>query len=510
LLQNIFVFQKTPSWWVKIGDFGIAKRVKEGDGTELRTATGTQGYEAPEIRGYVEVEEDQATSVYTNVVDIWSFGCVIYKIMAKQVPFQNGREIKRFCDNRIAFPAQPLQGKLTTNGIAFLRSVLVPKPLTRPTAELALQHPWLLTDADFVDPQPQQPEQLFEQPINQHHSRSAPPQSESRSPQGSHDHYEPPAPEFAVNPGSLGQLQPQDGGGPIVIPPLTPEKVSIYSAIFEDSCAQDGIFDVLPGQVAKSIFERAKLPNVILGTIWNLVDLEDRGALLSTEFITAMHLITCFKSGLLKALPLALPAELFEAAARAVPPGQQNTGASAAPLSSIPWIFDSINRDKAGSPLDHLALSIELQAAQVTGQSTDWAIALEEKSQFDILFAGLDKANKGFVTGDEVIPFFRRSRLPLMVLGNIWDLVDIKNVGYLTRDEFAVAMYLIGQLRSRREPLPSSLPPNLVPPIKTSQVGPFEPSASQISRSSADDVFGLETPAATWYTVDDPFTFTYD
>ena len=77
------------------------------------------------------------------MVDIWSFGCVIYNVVAKQVPFRNGRDIKRFCDNRIPFPTQSLQGKLTTNGIDFLQSILVAKPLTRPTAGIALQHPWL-------------------------------------------------------------------------------------------------------------------------------------------------------------------------------------------------------------------------------------------------------------------------------------------------------------------------------------------------------------------------------
>lgn len=410
------------------------------------------------------MEEDKASSVYTNVVDIWSFGCVIYKIMAKQVPFQNGRETKRFCDNRIAFPAQPLQEKLTISGIAFLRSILVPNPQTRPTAELALQHPWLLTDADSVDPLPQQPEMWFEQPFNQRHSQTAPPQSASRYPQGSHDHYEPPTPEFAFKPGPPGQLQPQDSGGPIKIPPLTPEKVSVYSELFEKSCAQDGIFDVLPGLVAKSIFERARLPNDILGRIWNLVDLEERGALLSSEFITAMHLITSFKSGLLKELPSTLPAELFEVATRSVQPVQQNTGASAAPLSSIPRNFDSSNRDRARSPFGRLAFSKELQAPQVTGLSTDWAITSMEKAQFDTLFAGLDKANKGFITGDEAVPFFDKSRLPPRVLGEIWALLDTKNLGSLTRDEFAVAMYLIRQQRSGRDPLPSSLPPNLVPP----------------------------------------------
>jgi serine/threonine protein kinase len=144
--QNIFIVQIRPSWWVKIGDFGIAKRVRDCDATELRTATGTQGYEAPEIRGYIEVDEDEPSSVYTNVVDIWSFGCVIYRVVAKHVPFQNGREIKRFCDNRIPFPDQPLQGKMTANGIDFLRSTLVAKPSDRPSAEVALKHHWLLHD----------------------------------------------------------------------------------------------------------------------------------------------------------------------------------------------------------------------------------------------------------------------------------------------------------------------------------------------------------------------------
>jgi serine/threonine protein kinase len=139
----------SPSWWVKIGDFGIAKRVREGDATELRTATGTQGYEAPEIRGYIEVEEDKVSSVYTNVVDIWSLGCVIYKVVAKQVPFQNGRDIKRFCDNRIPFPVQSLQGKLTANGIDFLRSILVANPSDRPSAVVALQHPWLPYEDEY-------------------------------------------------------------------------------------------------------------------------------------------------------------------------------------------------------------------------------------------------------------------------------------------------------------------------------------------------------------------------
>jgi tetratricopeptide (TPR) repeat protein len=97
------------------------------------------------------VDEQNPSSAYTNVVDIWSLGCVIYKIVAKQVPFQDGRDIRRFCDERIPFPAQPLQEKLTMDGIEFLRTILVASPAARPTADVALQHPWLLPDDDYIE-----------------------------------------------------------------------------------------------------------------------------------------------------------------------------------------------------------------------------------------------------------------------------------------------------------------------------------------------------------------------
>lgn len=95
------------------------------------------------------MEEDKPSSVYTNVVDIWSLGCVIYRVIAKQVPFQNGRDIKRFCDNRIPFPAQYLQGKLTAKGIDFLQSILVANPSDRPSVVVALQHPWLPHEDEY-------------------------------------------------------------------------------------------------------------------------------------------------------------------------------------------------------------------------------------------------------------------------------------------------------------------------------------------------------------------------
>lgn len=128
---------------MKIGDFGISKRIKAGDSTELRTATGAIGYEAPEIRGLIDDETNCESSVYTNLVDIWSFGCVIYKIMSKEVPFQSSRDLRRFCERRTSFPSPPLEDKMSQEGIEFLKRILEPSPLNRPSAAKALQYDWL-------------------------------------------------------------------------------------------------------------------------------------------------------------------------------------------------------------------------------------------------------------------------------------------------------------------------------------------------------------------------------
>lgn len=46
-----------------------------------------------------------------------------------------------------------------------------------------------------------------------------------------------------------GPIQPQASGGPIRVPPLTPEKVAQYSALFEESGAQNGLLaGIVPAQ----------------------------------------------------------------------------------------------------------------------------------------------------------------------------------------------------------------------------------------------------------------------
>ncbi|KAI6808137.1 hypothetical protein KC332_g13150 [Hortaea werneckii] len=308
-------------------------------------------------------------------------------------------------------------------------------------------------------------------------------------------------------------LQAQGSGqGPIRVPPLDAGKVQQYSGLFERSGAQNGLLD---GGTAKSIFERAGLPNETLGRIWMLCDREQRGALDQTEFIIAMHLLTSMKMRAMTALPSTLPPGLYEAASRrgapAAPPGRpggppqaippQFTGGSA---GAPPRTQSPMTRAPGyGTPPPQAAP--QPMAAQSTGGGVPWLVTPQEKTKYDQFFATIDTQNTGIINGEQAVRFFSDSRLPEDTLASIWDLADINSEGQLNRDEFAVAMYLIRQQRSTNPPpLPAFLPPALVPPSMRQQqqsqqstAPTFDNAANQsnLPKSATEDLFGLDEPS---------------
>ncbi|KAI1132195.1 hypothetical protein F5Y10DRAFT_7010 [Nemania abortiva] len=308
------------------------------------------------------------------------------------------------------------------------------------------------------------------------------------------------APPPAPAPAPLQQQA--SGPGPIRIPPLTPEKVSQYAAIFENQSLQNGI---LPGGPAKTIFEKSQLPNEVLGRIWQLADTEQRGGLVLTEFVIAMHLLTSMKTGALRALPTLLPAALYEAATRRAPSAsRQSPTMTGAPIPAIPRQLSGSAQPRTSSPLGRPPLGSQAMAIPPQASGSDWLIMPVDKAKYDQFYADLDKSNKGYITGEEAVPFLSQSKLSEDVLAQIWDLADINSEGRLTKDSFAVAMYLIRQQRTKNGPLPTSLPPTLVPPSFRSRMepSPFAPPASTPSsaplqpppqpKSALEDLFGLD------------------
>lgn len=125
-------------WWVKLGDFGITKRI-EYEQTALRTRIGTARYLAPEIE-----DDDFPDSDYTQAVDIWSLGCVIYTILALTPPFMTTASKKK------AFPESGLKARSTLDAMDFVRNLLAKDPAERPTAKQARSSKWLLDTVDSL------------------------------------------------------------------------------------------------------------------------------------------------------------------------------------------------------------------------------------------------------------------------------------------------------------------------------------------------------------------------
>lgn len=238
----------------------------------------------------------------------------------------------------------------------------------------------------------------------------------------------------------------------------------------------------MAGEVAKQIFERARLPNEVLGRVWNLADSKQRGVLDGTEFIIAMHLLTAYKTGAMKGLPQTLPPGLYDAAARRT--GQRTSTPEVPPVPAIPKQFSGPGLQRTQSPLGK------------TQTGGDWLITPQEKSYFDTVFATVDKAQLGAITGEQAVTFFSNAQLPEETLAQIWDLADIDSDGQLNKDEFAVAMYLIRQQRNTKDPLPPTLAPALVPPSMRRQAAPLprqiQPQSTGQARSAAEDLFGLD------------------
>uniref|UniRef100_A0A673IHH5 Epidermal growth factor receptor substrate 15-like 1 n=1 Tax=Sinocyclocheilus rhinocerous TaxID=307959 RepID=A0A673IHH5_9TELE len=176
---------------------------------------------------------------------------------------------------------------------------------------------------------------------------------------------------------------------------------------------------------AALFLKKSGLPDITLGKIWDLADPDGKGFLDKQGFYVALRLVACAQSGhdiSISGLHLPVPSPKFK---------------------------------------DHSSPS--LSSITSTNES-HWAVRPEEKSKFDGIFESLAPVN-GLLSGEKVKPVLINSKLPVDVLGKVWDLSDIDKDGHLDKDEFAVAMHLVYRALEK-EPVPSVLPSSLIPPSK--------------------------------------------
>ncbi|XP_060559431.1 epidermal growth factor receptor substrate 15-like 1 isoform X3 [Ruditapes philippinarum] len=225
------------------------------------------------------------------------------------------------------------------------------------------------------------------------------------------------------------------------------EKVK-YDQVFD---SLQPVNNLLAGDKVKPVLMNSKLPVDVLGRIWELSDIDKDGYLDRDEFALAMHLV--HKGMAKETIPPALPPNL-------VPPSKRK----GVPVGGMPVLPGAVPvlAGLGGPGSGRNTPTMRSDSPSLRGKDI-WVVTPAEKSNYDIMFRKADLDMDGFVSGQEIRDIFLQSGLQNNVLAHIWNLCDMKSIGKLNSDQFALAMHLMQQKLKGIDP-PPQLTPDLVPP----------------------------------------------
>ncbi|XP_047230794.1 epidermal growth factor receptor substrate 15 isoform X4 [Girardinichthys multiradiatus] len=234
---------------------------------------------------------------------------------------------------------------------------------------------------------------------------------------------------------------------------VKPEEKMKFDSIFESLGPVGGM---LSGDKVKPVLLNSKLPVDILGRVWELSDLDRDGMLDRDEFSVAMFLVYRALEG--ESVPMSLPPPL-------VPPSKRKKPAVAPVmplLPSPPSVKDSRSSHAGSKTLPHPPKPAPAPAP--TPAAVPWVVSAAEKTKYDELFSKTDGDMDGLVSGAEVRDIFLKTGLPSATLARIWELCDIGDMGKLTREQFALALYLINLKLTKGLDPPQTLSLEMIPP----------------------------------------------
>ena len=131
----VFIKTKNRDIFIKIIDFGASISFK---GKYLTQELGTIYYMAPEV----------FMNNYKEKSDIWSCGIILYTMLCGHPPFMGSDEksIKsKILHSKLSFPTKDFKN-ISIEAIDFIKTLLNYDPIYRPSAEEALNNPWLRQD----------------------------------------------------------------------------------------------------------------------------------------------------------------------------------------------------------------------------------------------------------------------------------------------------------------------------------------------------------------------------
>ena len=120
----------------KIADFGITQEGTARTPLVTTSRRGTVGYRAPELLS--------SSAIYTNKVDVWAFGCIVYEVLIGQKRFASDWEAEtRAPSSEPISNLVPRDSKLSNSIGDLITATLNPDWRERPTC--AKNHETLLT-----------------------------------------------------------------------------------------------------------------------------------------------------------------------------------------------------------------------------------------------------------------------------------------------------------------------------------------------------------------------------
>ncbi|XP_029905000.1 epidermal growth factor receptor substrate 15-like 1 isoform X5 [Myripristis murdjan] len=242
---------------------------------------------------------------------------------------------------------------------------------------------------------------------------------------------------------------------------VRPEEKSKFDGIFESLVPVNGL---LSGEKVKPVLINSKLPLDVLGKVWDLSDIDKDGHLDKDEFAVAMHLV--YRALEKEPVPALLPSSL-------IPPSKRKKSLGSVPgtvpglPASPPPPKDSLRSTPSHGSMNSLNSTGSLSPKHTlkSGQhSVNWVVPVSDRSRYDDIFLKTDADLDGFVSGQEVKDIFMHSGLPQNILAHIWALADTRQIGKLTREQFALAMHFIQQKVSKGIDPPQALTADMIPP----------------------------------------------
>lgn len=188
---------------------------------------------------------------------------------------------------------------------------------------------------------------------------------------------------------------------------------------------------------AANFLKKSGLSVVVLSRIWDLSDPNGQGFLDKQGFYVAMKLVALAQMG--------------------------------TDLSVNNILMDTPNPPKLGD-LPKVTVS-SVQMVPPTAP-VDWTIKPTDRAQYEELFESL-KPENNVLLGNKVKGVLMDSKLPVDILGRIWELADQDKDGNLDKPEFVVAMHLVYQAMAKKA-IPAVLPDVLKKELNGQAAAPIE------------------------------------